>query len=895
VPLTEYYGIPADELAAIGSLSAAEGFSPSRTYAYASSGGDNAYVMTNGHVFLRSALPGLDQGSTVPGGVISMTAVSDQGVVGGLTWQALAGMTSSPFLLDVAHPDEPRYLVDIIEHVVGPNVNIDGLRVMDFEPDGDAIVEAAQGVYVLSGDTLTFLRGGDVSRIPGTDDAGRVLTVHVTTSGFTDRSGTFIVTQAQAELLDTDGMRSAVVDLVVDPPEGDHGLNPGHTRHVALGAPLDAISDSLVMLPDGHILTGTHALTPHDATAPYKADHDLHSAAFGASPFVISVNSARMAVGMLQNAAGEWITVGYPELEGASAVDTLTDPKDGVTCVIAFGDLTMPDGAQVAGVVYRVHADGTLADGQVIYTDRNEAIRSKLVSMVSADNRVHVAGLNSHGAFVMFYQTGEGSSDQTWTWAADNISQNHFSPQGLTPPVWASAPTAYATAWGGLNVAVIDDNGRLWSMWWAPGLQLWTTDNLSLITGLAPRIGRDAPAAYVTSWGGINIALASGLDDFEIVWWVPSFGNTWALSNMTDEVGGRLVAPSAYVTPWGGLNVVGTNTDTGRPTVYWWTPATDEWIHEDYDFGGEAVELSADDPRMVPLVRGSELNLLAISADHEVVRMSWAPGDGGVWRLENLSRLASDAQSVLFVDEFNQPGRIDETRWTTPFGSGTGNPGFFGRTALRNWLSAFDQEVLTVDAAGYVVLPLNTYNPYGPGESFYGTEIDTTQLFTVGTGLSFEARVWIDPAMPSGTVASVFAYGIDEETGLHDEIDVELLSKRYLVDDGQVDTNVYADEPLGAGHPRTSDVPGLVLRGEWNTFKTVWHADRVEWYVNGQLVDTRNEFVPQGPVGIRLNIWVAAQEWGDAYDGALQPTADPLADARYEYRVDSVRVTRLVS
>jgi hypothetical protein len=95
---------------------------------------------------------------------------------------------------------------------------------------------------------------------------------------------------------------------------------------------------------------------------------------------------------------------------------------------------------------------------------------------------------------------------------------------------------------------------------------------------------------------------------------------------------------TAYVTPWGGLNIAGHDRDTGRPTVYWWTPGMTDWISDVIEVDSEP----GDDEwpsSMASIVRGSELNLVGF-ATGEIVRLSWNPGDGSVWTLENLTDLA---------------------------------------------------------------------------------------------------------------------------------------------------------------------------------------------------------------------------------------------------------------
>jgi hypothetical protein len=260
-----------------------------------------------------------------------------------------------------------------------------------------------------------------------------------------------------------------------------------------------------------------------------------------------------------------------------------------------------------------------------------------------------------------------------------------------------------------------------------------------------------------------------------------------------------------------------------------------------------------------------------------------------------LSGAAAGADThPLFADEFELAGPIDERLWTTPIFAEQCNPAYIPRTAFRNWLQAFGQDELLVHEDGYAILPLDTYNPFAgvPGDSFYGTEIDSTTAFEIGTGLSIEARVWLDPALPRGVVASLFAYRLVGAcpSFLTDEVDFELLSNLYLEPPVQVLTNIYAQDPPGPGHPLKVDTPGAAFAGEWNTLRVELYPNRIEWFLNGVVIARRCEVLPTLPVETRLNIWVPDEGFACAYDADFQPVADPDDNTRYEYRVDYVRV-----
>jgi hypothetical protein len=251
--------------------------------------------------------------------------------------------------------------------------------------------------------------------------------------------------------------------------------------------------------------------------------------------------------------------------------------------------------------------------------------------------------------------------------------------------------------------------------------------------------------------------------------------------------------------------------------------------------------------------------------------------------------------SVVFSEQFDADGLIDEELWTTPIWDPECNPAWIPRTALRNWLQAYGQSELCVQD-GSAILTLETYNPFAqdPGDSFYGTEIDTLDRFEVGEGLAMEARVWIDPALPRGAVMSLFGYrreGTCAGGYITNEIDLEILSNLYLDDPVSLLTNVYVDEPPGVGHPEVVPVTAT-FPGQYNVIRIEWFPDRIRWRVNGELVHERMDLVPAGELEVRLNTWAPDEDFGLAYDGDFLPVDTPGENTVYEYRVDYVIVER---
>ena len=100
---------------------------------------------------------------------------------------------------------------------------------------------------------------------------------------------------------------------------------------------------------------------------------------------------------------------------------------------------------------------------------------------------------------------------------------------------------------------------------------------------------------------------------------------------------------------------------------------------------------------------------------------------------------AMAADVVLLRDDFDGSA-LDASKWFVPTGPGT----FFGRTQIRP-----PSEELVVEN-GVIRLRLDTHNPTAavPGDSFWGSEIDTLETYEVASGLSFSARVRLVAGAP---------------------------------------------------------------------------------------------------------------------------------------------------
>ncbi len=335
---------------------------------------------------------------------------------------------------------------------------------------------------------------------------------------------------------------------------------------------------------------------------------------------------------------------------GAGDVATWIDTKDGRTYAAATSaqGLVLYSQPSSGNWTYRILTSEIAGANAIVGGAEGGGVQV----MTSPDGMVHITGLNAAGDVVRYYQTGErltSSAAFRWFFAdtGDDLAQ-----VGQHTPVFAGGLVSYATSWGGLNVAGIEEStGTIWVVWWAPGQTRWT------LTTLAPTLSppdytvAGGLSAYLTPWGGINLSVIDTAGDLRVTWWVPGFGGNWRRSNLTDEVNGgagpalRPDSISTYVSSWGGLNIVGLDASSGDVRVYWWSP-------ERTNIGWAVTSLTAAVPpgteRIVDspiLGRASEdrsLNVFGYAEGGSFVRYFWLPEFGGAWQVEDLTAIAVD-------------------------------------------------------------------------------------------------------------------------------------------------------------------------------------------------------------------------------------------------------------
>ena len=233
---------------------------------------------------------------------------------------------------------------------------------------------------------------------------------------------------------------------------------------------------------------------------------------------------------------------------------------------------------------------------------------------------------------------------------------------------------------------------------------------------------------------------------------------------------------------------------------------------------------------------------------------------------------------LLFRDDFDGE-RLDLSRWGIPVGRGS----YFGRAQINPNPEAY------VLRDSVLNLTLSTYNPSArrPGDLFFGSEIVSRDVYSVKgeQGIRFTAMVRFLNFVPRGVVGSLFGYSTNHR--VRSEITFELFESQQLL------TNAFDDDDFAQpGDLELIEIPSLDLTS-WNELSVNWFEDRIEWYVNGNLMRVELDTLPNEDLSIRLNVWSPDEFFDMAYSELLQPVATPEESQEFTYQVDYVSVERL--
>ena len=236
---------------------------------------------------------------------------------------------------------------------------------------------------------------------------------------------------------------------------------------------------------------------------------------------------------------------------------------------------------------------------------------------------------------------------------------------------------------------------------------------------------------------------------------------------------------------------------------------------------------------------------------------------------------------ATLLDESFAGKPVDPKNWEIPTFHASGDGTFIGRTQFR---VTQNSGLPKTDAHG-VLIPIETFN--GKEPSFLGAEMVSRQEFAVAKGLDVTVRAKMNSTAHPGIVGGIFLYALKPGSDtIHDEIDFELLTNRPH----EVQTNIYANEELGAGH--VVFVPyGAGSMADYHDYEIRWTAKDVTWLIDGKPVRTTTEHVPSEPMKFYFNIWAPDAHWPGGFNAAIQPVTSAEANSILDYlSVASIKV-----
>lgn len=239
---------------------------------------------------------------------------------------------------------------------------------------------------------------------------------------------------------------------------------------------------------------------------------------------------------------------------------------------------------------------------------------------------------------------------------------------------------------------------------------------------------------------------------------------------------------------------------------------------------------------------------------------------------------SASSSTTLLYDHFDGSA-VNTGNWHIPTWRFNGDGTYVGRTQFR----CVQNSPLPSVSKSTVDINVQTDNIIGL--SMYGYDLISNQMFKPVEGITVTVRAKMDDIKP-GTVGGIFLYSYNPGTGMHDEIDFEILGN----DPGRIHTNIYANDPFGVGDPEAVSY-STGTAADWHVYEIRWEPDRAEWYVDGVLIRTETSNVPAGPMYMHLNMWAPDSSWTEAYSDEIQPVWDASDNEVFSMSVDSVLVT----
>ncbi len=537
---------------------------------------------------------------------VTITAVSDTGVIAGYLAPTGSGGAAVPFLVDLAEPQTRIDLENFITDIEGGTPNFPSLRVLFFGPTGDALLsdengDGRGGAWRLSGTTLTRMWTG----VPTDQRAdGTVLGLDfatgtsVATTWTASAGARRIPSLADVWQFAPDGAvlgRSREGDLVIE-RNGTftrvRGVYKGTTGSLFAGwSPIGIDAAGRIVYQS---LVGDREYSP-----PTRGSPGGYYNSWRVDTQVIDVTGAPYEL-RERVAGGDTGDFGLPVTAspyptgGRSEVRLLPDGR-----ILTETQLLTPVPDSAVGGETLTAAPTPTAPGALGVTSGGMPFAVRLGSGGQWVTRLYPQ-LDQSWASALYYDPKDG---QNYVVAfgqqrlpdgrgATGVVYRQAADGSLVDPIIITTSAADAirrsivvffSADQRVHVAGISEGGGLMMFYQSSarlpdGSLQWGADNISanhfFANGIeAPRWGSSAQlTAYSTAWGGLNVAGVDVSGRVQVAWWAPGM-QFWALENLTANAGLPLLTGplTSYVTPWNGLNIAGFDAN-GDIQVAWWVP-----------------------------------------------------------------------------------------------------------------------------------------------------------------------------------------------------------------------------------------------------------------------------------------------------------------------------------
>lgn len=258
-----------------------------------------------------------------------------------------------------------------------------------------------------------------------------------------------------------------------------------------------------------------------------------------------------------------------------------------------------------------------------------------------------LAGYDAAGNFVVYRFSEATPAQHASRWEFIDVKLDGVGGAGVVPDV-VGGLVGWSAAWGGVHFAGVDADGELWSIWWAPGLDRWHADNLSVNAG-APVLAAARPAVAGTAWSSFHLAATDVNGHVISVWWAVGFDH-WRQQDLTADFGGAAIQQGTLASNYsfllGNINILGLDGD-GRAAIYWWSQNTG-WQVNTITQG----LFASDVPNTPWTLTWSRYNntsmgqiehtqsVLGASDTNHLVRLVWRSLSADSWMLEDITAMS---------------------------------------------------------------------------------------------------------------------------------------------------------------------------------------------------------------------------------------------------------------